>query len=307
MYDTATSAFSYLHGDHLGSAGLATNAAGGLAQSQEYDAWGKVRSGGISLTDINYTGQRLDLSGLLNYNARMYDPNLGRFISADSIVPGAGRLTLSPHDAIATEAWSQGGGGPSNPQDLNRYSYALNNPLKYTDPSGHLLQLNHRQALDMKQLLFPLLRELDSIFNTAQGVMDIAVSVASAIGGVISTAKNHTLGTVGGEGADIATSFLGSVLTMVTDPTGAQAAYDALSFVAHIVDTFLDVGDKDGILNLWLSRKYGDSFIKAHYSSPYYQIQRELEIHYSTYDKLYKSIGGLVDLPDKPRRRGGQV
>jgi RHS repeat-associated protein len=86
MYDTATSAFSYLHGDHLGSAGLATNAAGGLAQSQEYDAWGKVRSGGISLTDINYTGQRLDLSGLLNYNARMYDPTLGRFISADTIM-----------------------------------------------------------------------------------------------------------------------------------------------------------------------------------------------------------------------------
>jgi RHS repeat-associated protein len=73
-----------------------------------------ARCGGISLTDINYTGQRLDLSGLLNYNARMYDPTLGRFISADTIIPDR-----------------------SNPQSRNRYSYVLNNPLKYTDPSGH--------------------------------------------------------------------------------------------------------------------------------------------------------------------------
>lgn len=48
------------------------------------------------------------------YGARYYDAQLGRFISADTIVPGAG-----------------------NPQSLNRYTYALNNPLRYKDPSGH--------------------------------------------------------------------------------------------------------------------------------------------------------------------------
>lgn len=52
--------------------------------------------------------------GLLYYGARYYDAQLGRFISADTIVPSAG-----------------------NPQSLNRYSYALNNPVRYTDPSGH--------------------------------------------------------------------------------------------------------------------------------------------------------------------------
>jgi uncharacterized protein RhaS with RHS repeats len=52
---------------------------------------------------------------LYDYNARYYDPTVGRFVSADSIVPGAG-----------------------NPQSLNRYSYTLNNPLKYTDPTGHV-------------------------------------------------------------------------------------------------------------------------------------------------------------------------
>ena len=49
------------------------------------------------------------------YNARYYDPALGRFLAADSMVPD-----------------------PANPQSLNRYSYTLNNPLRYTDPSGHI-------------------------------------------------------------------------------------------------------------------------------------------------------------------------
>jgi RHS repeat-associated protein len=53
--------------------------------------------------------------GLYDYNARMYDPYLGRFLSADTVVPN-----------------------PGNPQDYNRYAYVENNPLKYIDPSGHL-------------------------------------------------------------------------------------------------------------------------------------------------------------------------
>jgi hypothetical protein len=51
---------------------------------------------------------------LYDYNARFYDPALGRFVSADTIVPD-----------------------PGDPQDLNRYAYVSNNPCRYTDPSGH--------------------------------------------------------------------------------------------------------------------------------------------------------------------------
>ena len=127
----------YLHGDHLGSVGLTSSTGGTLSAVQEFDPWGTVRSGASSATLRNYTGQYLDGTGLLFYNARYYDPVLARFISADSIVPGAGALTLAPLDSVATSAWSAGGGGPANPQDLNRYSYGLNNPLRYTDPTGH--------------------------------------------------------------------------------------------------------------------------------------------------------------------------
>jgi len=52
--------------------------------------------------------------GLLYYNARYYVPGLGRFASADTIVPN-----------------------PTNPQSYNRYSYGYNNPLNFTDPTGH--------------------------------------------------------------------------------------------------------------------------------------------------------------------------
>ena len=91
-----------------------TNSAGTSTSSQLYYAFGGIRSGSAP-TDFGFTGQRRDASAtLMYYNARYYDTTLGRFISADTLVPQAG-----------------------DPQALNRYSYVGNNPLKYTDPSGH--------------------------------------------------------------------------------------------------------------------------------------------------------------------------
>ena len=62
----------------------------------------------------NYTGQRLDDTGLLYYGARYYDPAAGRFLSPDTLIPD-----------------------PNHPLDYNRYLYARGNPLKYNDPSGY--------------------------------------------------------------------------------------------------------------------------------------------------------------------------
>jgi RHS repeat-associated protein len=134
------STVSYLHSDHLGSASAATNSSGVLTSWQRFDPWGKIRaSNGSMPTKQNFTGQYLDDTGLLYYNARYYDPTTARFISADSIVPSAGALTRAPHDPVATAAWGKAKeGGPANPQDLNRYTYVLNNPVRHTDPTGHL-------------------------------------------------------------------------------------------------------------------------------------------------------------------------
>ncbi|MBQ8673945.1 MAG: RHS repeat-associated core domain-containing protein, partial [Bacteroides sp.] len=66
-----------------------------------------------------YTGhEHLDSFGLVNMNGRMYDPALGRFLSPD------------PYVQL-----------PDFSQNFNRYSYCLNNPLMYTDPSGEFITL----------------------------------------------------------------------------------------------------------------------------------------------------------------------
>lgn len=128
---------------------------------------------------MNYTGQQSDSTGLLNYNARLYDPTVGRFVSPDSIVPGASsgvggaagtvgqeqnsKLTVDFHGSgfgssvsrenaqtLAKGFWFQLSGrdsqqakdpsGPDNPQALSRYAYVLDNPLRYTDPTGHFIE-----------------------------------------------------------------------------------------------------------------------------------------------------------------------
>jgi RHS repeat-associated protein len=101
----------------LGSTSVVTNQNGVNEENIVYTPYGDRRQDNQNPANVPYkfTGQELDNStGLYFYGARYYDPMLGRFISADTIVPSA-----------------------ADPQSLNRYSYVRNNPLIYTDPSGH--------------------------------------------------------------------------------------------------------------------------------------------------------------------------
>lgn len=84
----------------------------GLA-SQKYYPFGRERSVSSLGTDKLFTGHQKE-GDLYFMKARFYDPGLGRFLSADTIVPEL-----------------------ANPQSLNRYSYVYNNPMVYTDPTGH--------------------------------------------------------------------------------------------------------------------------------------------------------------------------
>jgi RHS repeat-associated protein len=114
----------YIHSDHLGSTSVMSYGQGHGSNSgnkvddstARYLPFGNWRvEPSHKLTDQGFTGQKHNMDlGLYYYNARFYLPYINRFISADSIVPDS-----------------------ANPQSFNRYSYVLNNPLRFIDPTGH--------------------------------------------------------------------------------------------------------------------------------------------------------------------------
>ncbi len=122
----------FFHKDHLGSIEAITDIKGNLLQQMSFDAFGARRKTnwagelteaeteallsevGIG-TSRGYTGhEHLDRTGLIHMNGRVYDPTLGRFLSADPIVQA-----------------------PYFSQSYNRYTYVWNNPLGMNDPSGY--------------------------------------------------------------------------------------------------------------------------------------------------------------------------
>ncbi len=106
----------YLLSDHLGSTATTSNSSGVRATELRYFPHGGARyNPGGQVTTYRFTGQRWDSgTALYFYGARWLDPVIGRFIQPDTIVPD-----------------------PGDPQSLNRYSYVLNNPLRFNDPTGH--------------------------------------------------------------------------------------------------------------------------------------------------------------------------
>ena len=134
--NTQIKEIKYLHKDHLGSIQSVTDQSyHSLTTSHlSYDAYGRIinyirprRDAGNNTTVLDqnpiadvtkrgFTGQEhVDQLGIINYNARLYDPELGIMLQADTIIPD----------------------GPVT-QSMNRYSYVFNNPLSYTDPTGHI-------------------------------------------------------------------------------------------------------------------------------------------------------------------------
>jgi len=130
-----TSSIEYLHRDHLGSVESVTDEQGNELRILAYDPFGERRKEDW-LTQLNeselqtladdlrkstsrgFTGQEnLDRTGFVHMNGRIYDPQLGRFLSPDPIVQS-----------------------PGYSQSWNRYSYAMNSPMSFDDRSGYVRQ-----------------------------------------------------------------------------------------------------------------------------------------------------------------------
>ena len=111
--------------NHIGSITHVIDSTGVIVQHMDYDPWGRLRDPNTHelyakgkepelFLSRGYTGhEHLPMFGLINMNSRLYDPTLGRFLSPDPYIQA-----------------------PEMTQNFNRYSYALNNPLKYNDVSG---------------------------------------------------------------------------------------------------------------------------------------------------------------------------
>jgi RHS repeat-associated protein len=114
--------------DYLGSITHIATSNGTLIEENSYDPWGRLRMPGTTtvyplgsepelMLGRGYTGhEHLTWFGVINMNARLYDPVLGRFLSPDPFVQI-----------------------PDFTQNFNRYSYCLNNPLKFVDENGEIV------------------------------------------------------------------------------------------------------------------------------------------------------------------------
>lgn len=117
--------------DNIGSITHIVDENNNIVQELSYDAWGRLRNPAthkalkaneepILLLGRGYTGhEHLQMFGLINMNARLYDPVLGRFLSPDPYVQS-----------------------PDMSQNFNRYSYCLNNPLMHTDVTGEWIGID---------------------------------------------------------------------------------------------------------------------------------------------------------------------
>jgi RHS repeat-associated protein len=120
-----STSWSYFTLDHLGSVAVNSDGTGNVSERLSYDAWGRRRNSDgtdnagcaiASATTRGFTGhEEMDSICGVNASARIYDPTIGRFMAADSLIP------------------RQLAG-----QSFNRYSYVENEPLSRIDPSGNL-------------------------------------------------------------------------------------------------------------------------------------------------------------------------
>jgi RHS repeat-associated protein len=145
---------------------MLTDVAGARVQGYDYKPYGAVaQSSGAVENAIQYGGHRNDgATELIYMGARYYDPKLTRFVSADSIVPD-----------------------PENPQALNRYAYAYNNPISNVDPTGNfpvlaVVALVATKALSAAWAALPLLSKVAFVAGAAVTGIGYATKTPALLG-----------------------------------------------------------------------------------------------------------------------------
>jgi RHS repeat-associated protein len=142
---------SYLLGDALGSVRGATDDAGSLTESADYNVFGSLRTG--DALPLGYAGEQSDPStGLMYLRARYLNSDSGRFISADTVQPNA-----------------------PGTQGYNPYAYVGNSPTTWNDPSGHVVE-----APPDVDTMF---ESIQVLLNQARAAYAYDVACAETVGG----------------------------------------------------------------------------------------------------------------------------
>ncbi|MBI5389402.1 hypothetical protein HZB01_03420 [Candidatus Woesearchaeota archaeon] len=198
--------------DHLGSTRLVTDASGNVVNNVEYLPFGLVMDGGKER--FLFTGKEQEEgTSLYYYGARYYDAFLRRFTQPDKVIPNV-----------------------YDPQALNRYSYALNNPLKYTDPDGKnpLLVVGALMLANyaIEYALIPAIQYTDvTIANYMETQQECATSSCSA---PLEFIKNEAMGLAFGKVLGVGVEAAGSTVSKFIKPR-----FSSLGGKLHISDAKL--------------------------------------------------------------------
>jgi RHS repeat-associated protein len=245
---------SYTHRDHLGSMDVTTKVDESGVVSIEnqfsFSAWGERRDAGIVTSGLNIAAvatlrgttprgftnhEHIDHAGIIHMNGRIYDASLGRFLQADPVVQA-----------------------PENTQNYSRYTYVLNNPLSYTDPSGYFFKSIGKF---LKRSLTPI-TDIRSLAVLAITVAAPALG-AGVIGKVIAGAAAGFVGTGSIRGA-LAGAFSALAFHAVGEHFAGLEAQSSggLSF-SQSVGKAITHGIVGGIANEIRGGKFGHGFVSA--------------------------------------------
>jgi RHS repeat-associated protein len=212
--------YFYPYTDHLGSILTVTDATGDIIAEQSFDSWGRYRNPDdwgyedIAITNPSwlwrgFTGhEHLPQFALINMNARLYDPLLGRMLSPDNYTQN-----------------------PFYSQNFDRYGYAFNNPLKYTDPTGDWFGLDDLGAFLIGGII-NLYQNWDNIDNFGEGLLAFSSGGMAgtsslygpggwALGGAIVSASNEQIAG-GGVEEIIASTLTGTFSGMFAGAIGSS-------------------------------------------------------------------------------------
>lgn len=228
--DGSSKGIYYILRDYLGSITHIVDANGALVQELSYDAWGRLRNPVTQAVYApeqqptlflgrGYTGhEHLTQFGLVNMNARLYDPILGRFLSPDPYVQM-----------------------PYMSQNFNRYTYAMNNPLCYVDENGEFWWIIIGAAIGgvanlVNKAISGQLHSWKDGF-AAFGIGAVAGGLGGAAGAWAFTVAGGAAGGIGGFLAGSASGAVGVAATMPFQSVGNSMYFKDpyMSFKTYII------------------------------------------------------------------------